>query len=176
MNQYTGFGKTSAQCPPRCTLASSAGISRKSGSDCARSAAKVRVQLVETQIGEIVRVPVAVKVHDHRRVDAHRLQDRFERRRPVGALCDRLNGVGEMPVRAERFVSVKCAKAVAVRVAKHVCKRRFRRGARQQKEHGHALRPSWRRVHPGIELEIFIPELADAQRHAPAERAMPDEA
>ncbi len=137
---------------------------------------KVRVQLVETQIGEIVRVPVAVKVHDHRRVDAHRLQHRLERRRPVGAVGDRLNGVGEMPVRAERLVSVEGAKAIAVRVAKHVCKRRFRRGARQQKEHAHALRPSWRRVHPGVELPIFIPELADAQRHAPAERAMPDEA
>ena len=87
---------------------------------------EVRVELVEAQIREIGGMSVAVEVHDHRRVDAHGLQHRLERRRPLGAVRHRLHGVGEMPVRAQRLVSGECGESIAVRVAEHVRQRRFR--------------------------------------------------
>ena len=71
-------------------------------------------------------MPVAVKIHDHRRVDAHRLQHRLERRRPLWTVRHRLDGVGEMPVGAQRLVSGEGGESIAVGVAQHVRRARLR--------------------------------------------------
>jgi hypothetical protein len=81
------------------------------------------VQFFETDAGEIGRMAVAVEVHDDGGVDAHRLQHRLERRRPLESVGHRLDGVGKMPVRADRLVSIERAEAIAVRVAEHVRER-----------------------------------------------------
>jgi hypothetical protein len=88
--------------------------------------AEIGVQFVEPKIGEIVRMTIAVEVHDHRRVDAHRFQNRLERRHPLEPIGHRLNRVGEMPMRAQRLVSVERSKAIAVRKPEHVHQRGLR--------------------------------------------------
>ena len=94
--------------------------------------------------------------------------------RPVEPVGHRLNGVRQMPVRAERLVAVERSKAIRVGVAEHVRERRLRCAGGEQKEHAHALRPPRRRVHPGVELPVLVAQLPDAERHAPAPGAMPD--
>ena len=69
--------------------------------------AEVRVEFLETHIREIARVTIAVEVHDHRGIDAHRFQHRLERRRPIESIRQRLNRVGKMPVRAQGLVAVE---------------------------------------------------------------------
>lgn len=112
--------------------------------------AEVGMQLLEPYIREIPGMPVAVEVHDHRRVHTHRLQHRLERRRPPEPVRHGLDGVRKMPVRAQCLVSLERSKAIRVRVTEHVRERRLRRASREQKEDAHALasRPetcSWRR-------------------------------
>ena len=101
--------------------------------------AEVRVELVEAQIGEIGGMPVAVEVHDHRRIDAHGLQHRLEWRRPLEPVGHGLHGVGEVPVRAHGLVSGERGKSIAIGVAQHVRERRFGRAVGDQEEHAHAL-------------------------------------
>jgi hypothetical protein len=135
---------------------------------------EIRVQFVEPQIGEIVRMAIAVKVHDHRGVDAHRLQDRLEGRRPRESIRQRLLGVRQMPVRAERLVARERGKAIRVGEAKHVSEGRLRRGRREQEEHPQVLGLARRRVDPRVELPVLVAELSDAEGDAPSPRAMPD--
>ena len=134
---------------------------------------EVRVELVEAEVSEIGRMPVAVEVHDHRRIDAHGLQHRLERRRPLGPVGHGLHGVGEMPMRAQRLVSGERGESIAIGVAKHVRQRRLGCAVGYEEEDAHALRASWGRVDPRVVLPVLVPQLPHADAHAAAPRAMP---
>ena len=134
---------------------------------------EVRVELVEAQVREIGRMSVAMKVHDHRRVDAHGFQHRLERRRPLGAVRHRLHGVGEVPMRAQRLVSGERGESIAVGVAKHMRQRRFRCAVGHEEEDAHALRASGRRVDPGVVLPVLVAQLPHADADAAAPGTMP---
>ena len=136
--------------------------------------AEVGVELVEPQVGQIARVPVAVEVHDDRRVDPHRLQDRLERRRPVEAVLDRLHRVGEVPVGAQGLVAVEGPEPVAVGEREHLVERRPGLPVGQQEEHRHPLRLARRGVHPRVEAPVGVANLPDAERHPPPPRPVPE--
>ena len=135
--------------------------------------AEVGVELVEPQVGQVARVPVAVEVHDDRRVDPHRLQDRLERRRPVEPVLERLHGVGEVPVGAQGLVAVEGPEPVAVGEREDLVERRLGRAVGQQEEHRHPLRLARRGVHPRVEAPVGVADLPDAQRHPPPPRTVP---
>ncbi len=107
-------------------------------------------QLLEPQVGEVLRVTVAMEVGGDSGVDAHVFEDLRERRNPVLALVESLNRVAPMPVGRQRLVSRQRRKTVAVREAKDVFERRFRRPVGHHVEQTHALDRAGRGVDPGI--------------------------
>ena len=133
MNQYTGFGNTTRPVTAQVDVRFLGRNQQELRIGLGLQRAEVRVELVETQVGEIGGMPVAVEVHDHRRVDAHRLQHRLEWRRPLEAVGHRLHGVGEVPVRAQRFVAGKRRESIAIGVAQHMGERRFGSAVRERK-------------------------------------------
>ena len=173
MNQYTGFGNTTDQWPPRCTFASSAGISRNSGSDWALSVLKYASSSSRRRSVRSAGCPSPWKSMIIDRVDAHGLQHRLERRRPLGTVRHRLHGVGEMPVRAQRLVSGEGGEAIAIGVAEHVRQRRFRCAVGHEEEDAHALGASGRRIHPRVVLPVLVAQLPHADAHAAAPRSVP---
>src|SRR5688572_26000853 len=116
---------------------------------------------------------VAVEIHDHRRIDAHRLQHRLEWRNPFGSVCHRLYGVRQVPMRAERSVAGERREAIAVGVSQHMRKRRVRCAVGYEKEHAHALSATGLRVRPWVVLTVFIPQLTNPETDAAAPRPMP---
>ena len=83
MNQYTGFGNTTRPVAAEVHVRFLRRNQQKVRVRLRLQRPEVRVELVEPHVGEIGGMAVAMEVHDHRRVDAHRFQDRLERRRPL---------------------------------------------------------------------------------------------
>ena len=168
-----GPGEDEGPVPPEVHVGLLAGNEQEVRIGLGAQRAEVGVELVEPQVGQVARIPVAVEVHDDRRVDPHRLQDRLERRRPVEPVLERLHRVGEVPVGAQGLVAVEGPEPVAVGEREDLVESRLGRAVGQEEEHRHPLRLPRRGVHPRIEAPVGVADLPNAERHPPSPRAVP---
>ena len=130
----------------------------------------IGVQLLQAQVGQVSRVPVAVEVARERHVDPHIFENLRERRGPILALIEGLYGVPPMPVGSQRLVSGKRGKPVTVREAKDILQRRLRRPVRDHIEHAEPLDGRGRGVDPRIILPCPV---VDGMPNAETELAAP---